>query len=1778
LTVTGGGINAHANAAINMAVTVGAPQTWTVDGGKTLSIGGDVHTIINNLTISGPGNAVISGSIDGGGALNTMGSAPGSITVTGGTYLYLDGGGKSYSVNVNVANGGLVFSQPNGTASIYYGVIGGGGWIDKWNSGKAVLVGANNYTNWTSIYDGVIQADSGAGLPSASFLNLGGGVLQAVGEVTFTRSLGTSGADKFRWSPWIDGWCEGGGGFAAGDYKMTINIGGSASPQMIAWGAGDGAGIMETLKLGSTTSNNVTEFRNGINLNGAVRTVYVADNPDSPNDIALISGFITDTTGEPWNGGLNKTGPGTLRLTAGNDYGDGRGYNGCTTISDGALQANRGAGLSGWSGLILDGGVLQSDSEVTYSDGFYWGTGETGYCFTWKNGGFAAGGGKMTVNITGGITTLKFGDVDGRAGIMGSMKLSSNSAQYETEIQNAIDLNGGARTIQVDDNPFSAGDFATISSSIGDSVGGGGFTKSGLGLLQLTGAGNTYTGDTTVLDGTLILSKSSGYAIPGNLTITATTGRTFVILEGSNQIAPTATVTFGGGNWPYLSLHGNNQTLAGISDSTGNGVIQNTFDETDVTQTSTLTVNNTTDCSFDGYLRDTRTGTGALALVKNGPSTLTLAGGNISYSGGTSIAQGKLVFKDLTNTVFADRSVANNGVLGLNSVNAEFAFTGPIGGTGAVEMAGGGKVTLGGASGNTYSGGTTVSAGTVVLAKTAGYAIPGDFTIANANTYVVVQNANQFPSTAKITFAGTGDPHFELFGHTVTVAGISGTGGGAIENTEGESGPTNGTLIVNNTDNCSYSGIIRNNAGGSGTLTLVKSGTGTLTLSGYYSSEFTGGLVVNNGTLDFNGASFLPACNYTIAGGTLNTRSLSKSMGTFQITGGTVTGTGSLTSSSPYDVQAGTVDVGLAGSGIALNKTGSGTATLSGTTANSYTGGTTITGGKLILAKSAGVNAIPGNVTINNASGGSSYLILNASSQISTSGVMTFSPSASAYAYFEVYGNAQTLASISDSTGRGVIENSELESGLAANGTLTVNNSADCSFNGYIRNYVSGSSGTLALVKSGSAKLTLSGPNSGGYSGGLTVAGGTLDYSGGVLPGLANGVYCPYVISGGTLNIGGGSQSIGTFQMTGGSIIGGGTLSSTAAYDVQAGTISVNLAGSVGLTKSGTGIVNLTVPSTYAGATTVNDGTLRIGTHNVIPDATSLVLNGGSFNIYGYSETVQGVQLLSGTISSSTGILTSNSAFDVRSGTVSGRLGGSLGLTKSGSGNVTLSGTNTYTGATTVNAGTLTYGANNVLANGSSIVVNGGTLDIGTYVDTVAGVQLLSGSISGSGGTLTSSSAYDLRSGSVSAKLGGTVGLTKSSDFTVVLLSANTYTGATTINAGTLTYGANDAISNSSALVIDGGTLDLNGYSDTFPGVQLLGGGSITGSGSSLTSDSTYNVQSGTVGVNLSGSMGLTKTGSGTVNLTVASAYSGATTVNEGMLRTGASNVMPDASTLIVNGGTFSIFGNSDTMAGVQLLSGSISSSVGVLTSTSTFDVRSGTIGARLGGSVGLTKSGTGAVTMTKTNTYTGATAINAGTLAYGINNALADSSSLAVNGGTLAMAGFSDTVAGVQLLGGGSITGVGSTLTSASNYDVQSGTVGVKLAGGVGLTKSGSGTVVLMGDNSYTGNTLIQDGTLALSGNGQIDVLSTVDNRDALVVVDGTHSLKNIVGGGNTFVGNSAHLTVTSIVQDSLTIGGDYSSVLASASAAAVPEPGTLALLATLSVALATAFLRKKR
>jgi autotransporter-associated beta strand protein len=184
-------------------------------------------------------------------------------------------------------------------------------------------------------------------------------------------------------------------------------------------------------------------------------------------------------------------------------------------------------------------------------------------------------------------------------------------------------------------------------------------------------------------------------------------------------------------------------------------------------------------------------------------------------------------------------------------------------------------------------------------------------------------------------------------------------------------------------------------------------------------------------------------------------------------------------------------------------------------------------------------------------------------------------------------------------------------------------------------------------------------------------------------------------------------------------------------------------------------------------------------------------------------------------------------------GIISGANG--LSITKDGLGSLILNGTaaNTYSGSTTINAGSVTAGKVNALGSGSgALTVNGGTLDIGANNQSVGAVVLAGGTIDGSSGILTGTS-YGLRSGTVSAKLGGaSAALTKTTGGTATLTGVSTYGGNTTISAGTLALSGSGSIANSPNIILNGGTLDVSGVTGGFSllsGQTLKGNGSIVG-------------------------------------------------------------------------------------------------------------------------------------------------------------------------------------------------------------------------------------------------------------------------------------------------------------------------------------------------------------
>ena len=147
----------------------------------------------------------------------------------------------------------------------------------------------------------------------------------------------------------------------------------------------------------------------------------------------------------------------------------------------------------------------------------------------------------------------------------------------------------------------------------------------------------------------MVLAKTGGaFAITGPVTMGGVnTNQPHLRMTVNNQFAPGVVVTFvnATSNWARFDLQGTNQTLAGIQCTTGGGIIQNERNGGGGTAgPATLTINNSADYSFTGYMRDRDAGVGLwlLNIVKTGAGKQTIAGANVTYTGTTMVNQGTL--------------------------------------------------------------------------------------------------------------------------------------------------------------------------------------------------------------------------------------------------------------------------------------------------------------------------------------------------------------------------------------------------------------------------------------------------------------------------------------------------------------------------------------------------------------------------------------------------------------------------------------------------------------------------------------------------------------------------------------------------------------------------------------------------------------------------------------------------------------------------------------------------------------------------------------------------------------------------------------------------------------------------------------------------------------------------------------------------------------------------------------------------------------------------------
>jgi fibronectin-binding autotransporter adhesin len=294
------------------------------------------------------------------------------------------------------------------------------------------------------------------------------------------------------------------------------------------------------------------------------------------------------------------------------------------------------------------------------------------------------------------------------------------------------------------------------------------------------------------------------------------------------------------------------------------------------------------------------------------------------------------------------------------------------------------------------------------------------------------------------------------------------------------------------------------------------------------------------------------------------------------------------------------------------------------------------------------------------------------------------------------------------------------------------------------------------------------------------------------------------------------------------------------------------------------------------------------------------------------------------------------------------------------------------------------------------------------------------------------------------------------------------------------------------------------------------------------------------IAVSISGAGGsIVKDGVATLSLNANNSFDGGVTLKQGQLTLNNNNAL-GTGTLTIEGGTLNggtagaqrslnnavTVSNNFTTAGVQgiTLNGPMTLVGSQQITVSNFDalVILGAIG-EIGGSATLTKSGADLLTLGGSNTYTGGTRVLQGNLRISANERLADVSNLEVIGSssTFNLQSFTETVGVVTLSGGGSITGNGTLIGSAYNFE--SGTVNAVLGGSGALAKNTSGTVTLSAANTYTGGTTINAGILQL---GASDALP--DTNVVTVASPGSLNVNNFIdfigglsGNGNVTLGS---------------------------------------------------------
>ncbi len=1564
------------------ALTVSASTV----GGWTFNGGASAYTFANNGFISfiGAGIAINGGSaaiVNDNSLSFNVNSAAGSATITNNDDLNFNDAstaGNSTITNTDFASIDFVHNSTAGNATIinngniFFATTSAAGAATITNNHQIFFsenstAGNSAITNNSSIF---LEGSSTAG--SAAITNNGGGLAQfadtsSAGSAHISNSgeldfLNFSNAGNAIINNNVGGLVGFFGNATAGNATIINNSDLTFSTFSTAGSATITNGVSSDLRFDNFSTAGSATITNSGNIS------FLQDSTADGAAISNNSGAVVDFSGSD--------GPARDdRLTAGSIAGGGLfelGVNELTVGGDNLSTEVSGVILGTGSLVKVGAGTLTLSGNATLS-----GT-------TVDGGTLAVNGGTLNAS-----NTIIVGSSAGSSGM-----LSFGAGGAATTLNLAVGLSGtGTLVVQ---NGGTLTDFGGL---VGDLTG-------SQGMATVSGAGSTWTSTNTFQVGA---GGTGALTVEAGGTVNSGGGGSVGLSAGSTG---SVTVTGPGSAWnngPGGGLNIGSFGAGALTISNGGIVSNNTAFTANIGEGAgsqgavTVTGAGSTWSNSSGVnIGDF--GTGALTIadggVVNGPIVIATNAGAIGTlnigagAGDPAAAPGTL-------TAASVAFGSGAGAINFNHTSASYVFAPAISGAGAVNVFAGVTILT---AANTYTGGTTISAGVLQLGNggTTG-GIVGD---------VTDNGTLAFSRSDTVTFPGviSGSGSLAHFGPGVTILtaantytggttisagtlqlGAGGAGGGIVGDVTDD-----GALAFNRNDAVTFAGVIS----GSGSVSQVGSGTTVLTGNNSYGGATTvsaGALFIDGDQSAATGATNV-AAGATLGGVGVIGGNVSVANGGALAPGGQGGGIGTLTINGSLGLNSGSILNYIFGQAGAV-----------GGPFNDLT----VVKGDLTLAGTLNVALTPGDV---------------------------FEPGV-----YRVISYAGALT-----------DNGLLLGGVPPGTTEVVQTSV-----AHQVNLVNTTGVTLDYWDGGTAANKNNGLVDGGDGVWQGPAGNSnwTNVTGAGNGPWANGVFAIFEAAPGTVTVddslgqvvaSGMQFAVGGYTVTGGPIAlveteagSGATVvrvgDGTAAGAGMTATIASVLQGSTQLVKDDLGVLVLTGANTYAGGTAINAGTLQLGDGGTTGSILGDVVDNGTL-AFNRSDIVSFAGVISG--------------------------GGSV--IQAGTGATILTGTNTYTGGTTISAGTLQLGA-----GGAAGSIVGDVVDDGTLAFNRSDVVIFAGVISGGGSV-------------IQAGTGATV-----------LTGTNTYSGGTTISAGTLQLGDGGTAGSIIGDVTNSGVLAFD-RSDT-----VAFAGEISGSGA------------------------VHQVGSGTTILTGTNTYTGGTTISAGTLQLGDGGTTGSIAGDVANGGMLA-FDRSDTVTFAGVISGA---------------------GA-------VTQIGSGTAVLTGANTYTGGTTISAGTLQLGNGGTTGSIVGDVVDSGTLAF-NRSDVVtfAGV-ISGGGVVAQIGSgvtILTADSPFTggaaVNAGTLMVGDFGHPSAALSGGGQVAVahggtLGGYGSVSGAVVNDGVItagsatpgsSASPTGAFTIVGSLLNRGAVRLGSGA-SIGNVLEVRGAYGGAGGTMAINTV------LGGDGS------------------------------------